>query len=526
MRRRTAAPSLVAGLVLALAAGLAAGLVTAPATALAATPATGPVADLAAPGPAAAQDDEPGSPAYVARDTRNMTDAYGRIHGPNGQLRNPAYLPALVEQATRKGVDQLLTQVATPTRLAVTPGTLFPGWNVGNPLRAGWEETRGRVRPVAFTNKYGALLRGHVYRPAPGARDPYTGERLRPPYPGVVVTTGSVQGSEGMYEWLAQDLAERGYVVLTYDVQGQGSSETLPHETNDALPFCNPFAEPRDGEQFGCPGVPSQQLSNFVVGTRNALGFFTSTPRRPYANPGAEGVEVSPHNPYWRLFDRSRDRRTDTPGRHTRIAVVGHSMGAAAVSRVQATDRRVMAVVALDKLTGDGAEGPLDGSGNVPVVPALALQAEYGFTVSPWFLSGGSSLRPQPSPEGPDPRRERRTGFDAWARAGVDSMLVVPRASTHLEWTDIPLALPASRWGQALSSVYVQAWLDRYLKHRANDRHLLADRFRYLEPVGGGRWEPVRLDRDELLSGYYCSAYRVGTRDGVRRDGDVAGVGC
>ena len=46
-------------------------------------------------------------------------------------------------------------------------------------------------------------------------------------------------------------------------------------------------------------------------------------------------------------------------------------------------------------------------------------------------------------------------------------MLVVPRASTHLEYTDIPLVLPASRYGQALSSLYVQAWLDRYLKHRA-----------------------------------------------------------
>ena len=44
------------------------------------------------------------------------------------------------------------------------------------------------------------------------------------PYPGVVITTGSVQGSERMYWWLAQDLAERGYVVLTYDVQGQGTS--------------------------------------------------------------------------------------------------------------------------------------------------------------------------------------------------------------------------------------------------------------------------------------------------------------
>jgi hypothetical protein len=122
--------------------------------------------------------------------------------------------------------------------------------------------------------------------------------------------------------------------------------------------------------------------------------------------------------------------------------------------------------------------------------------------------------------------RERATGYDAWAAAGLDTMLVVPRASTHLEWTDIPLVLPASRWGQALSSVYVQAWLDRYLKHRSNDATLLAKRFTYLEPRGAGVWKPVTLNRDELLSGYYCSAYRLDTDRGVRRDDDVTDVGC
>ncbi len=480
---------------------------------------------------AAATADEPEthSPEYVARDAQNIADAYGRIHGPNGQLRNPNYLPALVLDATETAVDQLLTQVAAPNRPALTPGNVFPGWNVGNPLRDGWDETRGRVREVAFTNRYGALLRGHVYRPAPKARDPYSGKRLRAPYPGVVITTGSVQGSEGMYEWLAQDLAERGYVVLTYDVQGQGSSETFPHEGEDApnaLPFCNPFAEPQPGETYGCPGVPAQQLSNFVVGTRDALSFFTSTPKRPYPRHGAEESEVTAHNPYWRLFDRSRDRRTDTAGRHKRIAIIGHSLGAAAISQVQGDDKRVMTAVALDKLAGSGSEGPIDGAGNVPKVPALALQAEYGFTVAPYLMSGGSSLAPQPNPDGPDPRRERRTGYDAWAKAGVDTMLVVPRASTHLEWTDIPLVLPASRYGQALSSVYVQRWLDRYLKHRDNTGSLLGNRFRYLEPQGQGQWAPVTLRRNRLLSFYYCSAYSLATERGTRRNGDITDVGC
>ena len=86
--------------------------------------------------------------------------------------------------------------------------------------------------------------------------------------------------------------------------------------------------------------------------------------------------------------------------------------------------------------------------------------------------------------------------------------------------------LPASRHGQALTSVYTQLWLDRYLKHRDNTDRLLGRHFRYLEPVGGGVWEPVRLARDPLLSFYFCSAYGLATPDGPCRDGDVTGVGC
>jgi dienelactone hydrolase len=423
-------------------------------------------------------------------------------------------------------LDQLIDQVATPNRLAITPGNVFPGWNVGNPLRRGWSGTRGLRVPVSYTNRYGALIRGNVFAPLPNARDPYTGAELQGPYPGVVITTGSVQGSEHMYWWLAQDLAERGYVVLTYDVQGQGTSETMPHENDEvnALPFCNPFAPPQNEEMFGCPGVPSQQDANFVYGTEDALSFFLSRPDDPYPNPSGGDVQVNDYNPLWGLFDRSADKKTATPGRTTRVAIVGHSLGASAVSHVQGVDDRVQAVVALDKLAGG--DGTFGGAGVTPKVPALAVQSEYGFTVQPYWNNHGSSLRPQPAlpTQGPDPRREQKTGFDAWRAAGVDSMLVVPRASTHLEYTDIPYVLPASRQGQALTSVYVQAWLDRYLKHRAVGP-LLATSFRYLEPVAVGDWQPVALDRSKLLSFYYCSGWSL--RDGKRvlASPDPAGVG-
>jgi dienelactone hydrolase len=377
--------------------------------------------------------------------------------------------------------------------------------------------------PVSYTNRYGALIRGNVFAPLPGARDPYSGRRLRRPYPGVVITTGSIQGSERMYWWLAQDLAERGYLAMTYDVQGQGTSETFPHENEqvNALPFCNPLAPPGEGEDFGCPGVPAQQDSNFVYGTRDALSFFLSSPRRRYANRNGSDAPVNSFNPLWRLFERSRDLRTATPGRTRRVAIVGHSLGASAVSYVQGVDRRVQTVVALDKLNGGGSSGFPGRSDVKPVVPALAVQSEYGFNVQPYWMSHGSSIQPRPGPpnERPDPQREAKTGFQAWRAAGVDSMLVVPRASTHLEYTDIAYVLPASRYGQALTSVYVQAWLNRYLRHRRS--RLLAGSFRYLEPVDVGRWEPIVLQRSDLLSFYFCSGYALGDDAGA----DIAGVG-
>src|SRR6476661_391941 len=111
-------------------------------------------------GPASASGPEPGTPEYQARDAQNVADAYGRQTGPNGQLSNPAYLPALATQVPMESLSMLLEQAAQPGRPAITPGVVFPGWNVGNPLRAGWNGTRGISKRVSFTNKYGALLHG------------------------------------------------------------------------------------------------------------------------------------------------------------------------------------------------------------------------------------------------------------------------------------------------------------------------------------------------------------------------------
>src|SRR3954454_22846306 len=142
-----------------------------------------------APGAQAAPGDPaPGSPAYLARDAQNIADAYGRQTAPDGQL-SPQYGLASAQYINPVYAADLLAQAARPNRPALTPAMAVPGWNSGNPYRADWDGTRGRITPVSFTNRYGALIQGDVFTPLPGAVDPYTGRPLVGPFPGVVVTT-------------------------------------------------------------------------------------------------------------------------------------------------------------------------------------------------------------------------------------------------------------------------------------------------------------------------------------------------
>jgi hypothetical protein len=485
----------------------------------------------AAPGPV------PGSAAYLLRDAQNMEAAFGRNVA---QFEDPAYLPEFFLNAAALFASQLSTQVQNPTRPSLTAGSLVPGFASGNPDRAGWNGTRGEDLPVTFTASDGAALHGDVFAPLPGARDPYTGALLTGPVPGAVIVTGSIQASRNEYSWLAEDLAERGYVVLTFDVQGQGQSETLPHEGSDAnLPSCGPLVT-KPGQVTPCDGVPAEQDQDFVDSTENAISFFLSSPGAPYPNDGAGSLAVNHYNPLWNLFDHSPDTQSATAGRSTRLALIGHSTGAVIATYLQGVDPRIETVVALDKLTAtpsaisdDQAEtGSLPGP-VVPKVPALALQSEYGFAPQPYFVADCSSFEPcldgnSGLARAPNPNREEDTGFDTWRAASVDSMLIVPRASTHLIYTDSPPVLPATVTGQEMASYYVQAWLDKYLTHDpAAGYQLLSPVIRYIGPNLNGQWTAQTFNRDDNLSFYFCSGYEFNLTGGARfANGDITQDGC
>src|SRR5437764_1224700 len=203
----------------------------------------------------------------------------------------------------------LLTQVSNSNFLAATkaqasdPEREFVSdlcWNGGDGCAGDarlydWQKDGyGIVKPVLFTARNGATLSGHVWATKAGPAH----------RPGIVITNGSVQANEQLYWFAAQTLAKAGYVVLTFDPQGQGQSDT--------------FGEGPDRNE----GFPAQTDGRpFFDGTEDAIDFFYSTPGEPYVpvtscstgtshdpkqeRRAAAGLDAA-YNPLWYLFDHQR----------------------------------------------------------------------------------------------------------------------------------------------------------------------------------------------------------------------------
>lgn len=374
--------------------------------------------------------------AWEERDLQNVRCAMQRS---TDQLENPAHTSPYLLSIPPTYFDNLYDQLLDPTRPRLTIGQLFPTARAGDPYRIpeDWERSgRGRVQEVSFIASSGAKLVGRLFTPS--SAGPAS-------LPGIVITTGSIQGYQEMYNWAAEGLAEAGYMVLTFDVQGQGHSETFPHDS-DGSPACSPS---------GCEGVPFQSDVNFQQGTRDALAFLLSSPEHPYSEAvsvatGANAEGTNPYNPLWRDIDAQR------------IGLAGHSLGAFAVSTVGQEDSRVGAIVAWDALE----PVPEDQVAMIHA-PALSLGAEYFYPPRPSDPSSPPSDA-NPSPE--RPANSALAGFEQLKTAGIDTMLVTLRSSTHLEFSYNPYMAYntyASRYGERGAMYFTLAWFDRYLKGEA-----------------------------------------------------------
>jgi hypothetical protein len=417
---------------------------------------------LAAP---AARADDYSDPEYRAQDQENFSDSCPRFT----DYMTPEWLGAATQEWVTHQPDKLERQISDPTHPKVGGG-LVPLWNSGE--LAYWEDYRERraadlLQPIRFRAATGAVLEGHVWRPDT------TGV-----YPMVSITPGSVQATEADYYWAAVSLTDAGYVVLTFDAQGQGSSGTFGNE--DLGPAERPTTE----------GVPFQQDVNFLQATVDAISFAVSTPDAPHAmafdGDAAAGIDTV--NPYFGQVERSGDGTAN-------LGLAGHSYGARGVSYAQdpafntVNQEHVRAIVAWDNLA----------EAYTPTVPAMGHNGES--FVFPSFNYS------RPNPEG------KKTAFNRWRDAGVDTMQIAPRAATHMEWGYHPPAC-GSDWGNAIAQWYTIAWFDKYLRSdpTADDR-LLTTRFTADDNEHCDGY-------DHCFSIYYKSAYAFRDAQGALRSCD------
>jgi hypothetical protein len=410
----------------------------------------------------------PTNPDWIARDQVNQYCATLRLRD---QADNPAFLYGNSNKGNALYLAQLQEQVADgPQHLHGGLTTLIPGALAADPFRTidDWEKrTGGSVRPVTFTSSDGATLRGHVWLPPKRARRPAGG------YPGVVITDGSIQAYENLYFWAAEGLAQYGYEVMTYDVQGQGHSDLLPAS-------CSPGS---------CPGVPYQQNYNFYQGAEDSLSFFLSR-----ANPGRSELAAD------------------------QVGIAGHSLGASAVSWVGQCDTRVKTIVAWDDLDPVSVA---DCPKNVIVpkafrakrlhTPALATTNDYEFNVQPM------TTVPDPHGDSNTGGLAGDTGYQNLVKAGVDSQLVAFRNGTHLTYTYIDLVMPSNELSERFAFHYTLAWFDQYLRggqdpytarpalQRLTDLKTYDDSadVNRIGPVsiGAGIYDPTLVDPSDPMSG-------------------------
>lgn len=401
---------------------------------------------------APAGDPAPGTAQWQQRDTLNQYCASLR---PRDQLASPAFAFGNISQGSALYAEQTIEQLSQPTDPKGGLTTLIPGAKSADPFRTikRWTEAgRGRVAPVAFSALNGSTLRGHLFMPPSSVAKPKNG------YPGVAITDGSVQAYEELYFWAAQDLAEAGYMVLTYDVQGQGDSDL--------------FGKDCPGP---CTGVPYQQNLNFFQGAEDSLSFLLSTPKMPFGGS---------HNPY------SNDLNT------AQIGLAGHSLGANAVSHVGQCDNRVKTIVAWDNLQPirncDGIKIPAKyRTKKLLNVPALAITNDYVFNT-------------QAMSSAPDPNA-KTAGYKQVVAAGLDAQIIALRNATHLTYSYIPLVFQANELGERMASYYTKAWFDLQLRgSRAGFQRLTARAFDGSvdrSSIGAGVYDPALANPADPYSG-------------------------
>lgn len=353
------------------------------------------------------------------------------------------------------------------------------------PLRDTYREpskhagTRFRYDAATITNRGGAELAVDVFRPCTADTCSNTPEgvlTLNGPYPTVLIVHGGASNRQ-LHWWASQALAEAGYMTIAFDV-----------------------AENTGGDH----AIDAQDMLDWM--------YSASFPFTADFNP-------------------------------QRVGIAGHSQGASTASLLAQIDPRIQTFVAWDNLTALK-EGWEDDIGVDPPADVVITKPGLGIGADYYFTPLANPLPPEPAGYNGEGGRGRGRGFTPHPKdlgyqelktAGVDTMLFVLRAGTHLDFTPTTIS-PSSRHGEAVATYLTLAWFDRYLRG-LDDPALAQDAFRRLvrsqtfddsadrHAIGSGLYDvsagnqPYRiagLSVCDRMSFYYKSRYALrapGTAD-------------
>ncbi|MCW2755348.1 MAG: hypothetical protein JWQ32_2759 [Marmoricola sp.] len=486
----------------------------------------------------------PGSPAIAASGTdcanaAANTLAYTTCESDNlaitGQnaTMHPDLMAGITADTLSYQLAKLLTLAADPERHPDPNSCTTVLACPIDPRLDGWTARGGLVRPVLYTSRSGATISGHVWATVAGPAK----------RPAIVIVNGSIIGYEQGWWYLAQSLAKAGFVVMTFDTQGEGMSDQFgqaPDQTEDAfagaplLGLIGP--RPITQDVLGGNGLP------FYDGAQDALDFLLSSPAHPFLPRPSTSTGTSHAAKQIRRAAAGLDAAYDPLGSlvdPSRIGLTGHSYGAQAASWLAQKDPRVDTAVALDSLCLPVSPAPDEAASLSSPAPDFGglPYLTYGFNTTCFSTPGGPApavtkpilgiagdylLAPIPYLAPPNPLGKSRASL-AYSAAGVDTGQILVRGGTHLSFADLPVVAPSALRAIDMTTWYTTAWFEKYLEHRPDADAMLLTR-RWQEDAATGAIDPAT--DPNLFSWHFRSRLDITSSTGARIDCEDLRAGC
>ncbi len=436
-----------------------------------------------------------------------FSDTLGPSWGNSDRMADPTYFAAVNALAAQNALD-CSAYCATTTNIG-SPHACEGVWPwTGAPEYGHY--THGHSVEVTFPDESGNRLHGTIFLPpevtcsaavspiCDGVTDAITctGPSGNT-YPAVALCDGFL-GSQRMYYWAGQRLAEQGYVAMAFDVSGQGLSQ-------GAFP----------NSDVGIAGDIPGGGEGFARDIGTAMNFLASAD-----NPVRNLIRVDPL-----VIVNQATGAADHLEPYV-LGVAGHSLGAtASIAYQQSTEAaypvRARAVVAWSHFDADNTIG------NVPI-QLHSGDNDNGFIQPPSSDNLGPEMQLRYGRLGGDRDLDGTADFSPH-----DRQIIFTEAGTHLDYSSVPWAYTPV-WSEELQYHYTLAWFDKYLSGDVRRRmgdvtggviHSI-DRYSDYAACETGPDCYSATERLEMshthLSGIWCSRYDVG---GVSTE-DMKGGGC